>query len=78
MSQVENHQELRKHCQIAARKQYLKPKMSAEVEVKAQDGSMRLAKDLFSGAMGGIAQVLIGMFIDQDTSCRVSLRITDI
>lgn len=31
-----------------------------EVE-QAQGGGLQTAKDLFSGAMGGIAQVMIGM-----------------
>jgi hypothetical protein len=34
----------------------------AEPEQQAAGGSMQTAKDLFSGAMGGIAQVLIGEF----------------
>jgi hypothetical protein len=35
--------------------------MADVVEVIEQDGGTRMAKDLFSGACGGIAQVLIGM-----------------
>ena len=34
----------------------------AAVEVDAKAGSMQTAKDLFAGAVGGIAQVLIGQF----------------
>jgi hypothetical protein len=34
---------------------------SAEIE-QPQGGALQTAKDLFSGAVGGIAQVLIGMF----------------
>ncbi|KAF2666952.1 mitochondrial carrier [Microthyrium microscopicum] len=38
--------------------------MAAVQEVQQEDGAARLGKDLFSGAMGGIAQVLIGQPFD--------------
>lgn len=33
-----------------------------ELESSKQSPALQTAKDLFSGAVGGIAQVLIGMF----------------
>jgi hypothetical protein len=37
----------------------------AEPELPAAGGSLQTAKDLFSGAMGGLAQVLIGKLPEQ-------------
>jgi hypothetical protein len=37
--------------------------MAAAEEANGQNGGNQMAKDLFSGAVGGIAQVLIGMSI---------------
>lgn len=36
--------------------------MSGALEEAGESGGARLVKDLFSGAVGGIAQVLIGKF----------------
>jgi solute carrier family 25 carnitine/acylcarnitine transporter 20/29 len=38
-----------------------------ELESAKQSPAVETAKDLFSGAVGGIAQVLIGMFILSST-----------
>jgi hypothetical protein len=34
----------------------------AAAEVDAKTGSLQTAKDLFAGAVGGVAQVLIGQY----------------
>jgi hypothetical protein len=48
-----------------------------ELETAKQSPAIETAKDLFSGAVGGIAQVLIGMFNSSSTPIVEETRIAE-
>jgi hypothetical protein len=47
-------------------------------EANAAASGAKIWKDLFSGAVGGVAQVLIGMVLDMDTGMKEKHELTSI